>query len=99
MTYWGRGGYTEFDPKKINNTKQCVCNGVILNVMSLYTGVPQGSTLGLLLFLICIIDLPCIFENTKCMMFADNTVLFQSLNNSVGLNNEAKESLDKMYTW
>ena len=84
----------------LHNRKQCVlCNGKRSIVKALHTGVPQGSTLGPLLFLIYINDLPLMFKNTKCMMFADDTVLYQSLNNIVGLYEEVQESLDKMYVW
>ena len=83
------------------NRKQCVLyKGFKSNINSLSTGVPQGSTLGPLLFLIYVNDLPNLFtKNTKCMMFADDIVLYQSCINMDQLYRELQLSLDKMYTW
>lgn len=43
---------------------------------SMVTGVPQGSNLGPLLFLITINDIPKLLENCNCLMFADDIKLF-----------------------
>ena len=84
----------------LDRRKQCVLyNGIRPDVKKLYTGVPQGSTLGLLLFLIYVNDLPNVFANTKCMMFADDTVLYQSHPNINELYNQIQLSLNKMYSW
>ena len=39
-------------------------------------GVPQGSILGLLLFIILVNDMPTETKRCKTLMYADNTVLF-----------------------
>ena len=84
----------------LQNRKQCVLyNGEKSNIRSLSTGVPQGSTLGPLLFLLYINDLPCLFDQTKCMMFADDTVLYQTNDNVQCLYDERQGSLDKMQRW
>ena len=82
------------------NRKQCVLyKGIRSEVKKLYTGVPQGSTLGPLLFLIYVNDLPKLFEHTNCMMFADDTVLYQSHADSTELYNQVQMSLNKMHKW
>ena len=84
----------------LNNRKQCVLyNGTRSEVRELYTGVPQGSTLGPLLFLIYVNDLPNMFVSTNCMMFADDTVLYQSHSDIDELYTQIQESLNKMYNW
>ena len=84
----------------LENRKQSVLyNGIRSSVKDLITGVPQGSTFGPLLFLLYVNDLPNVFENTKCMMFADDTVLYHSHETMQGLYNELQNSLDKMNNW
>ena len=56
----------------------CTIRGIRYNIKTLTTGVPQGSTLGPLLFLIYVNDLPKTIVGANCMMFADDTVLYQS---------------------
>ena len=53
----------------------CTVNGVLLDPEQLSCGVPQGTILGLLLFLIYINDLPNCVKYSSTRMFADDTNL------------------------
>ena len=58
----------------LSNRKQYFqLNGVDSKVNDINVGVPQGSCLGPLLFLVCINDRLCIVENFKVSMYADDT--------------------------
>lgn len=47
---------------------------------SVSSGVPQGSHLGPLLFILFMNDVPRIFEFSKCLMYADDLKIFRSIN-------------------
>lgn len=74
-------------------------NGASSTVREVNLGVPQGSVLGPLLFLICINDLPNISESFKSVIFADDTTLvFKNSNLSI-LENICNNELEKFYQW
>ena len=58
---------------------QCVyCNGLFSDLRAIKFGVPQGSNLGPLLFLIYINDLPNVSSRLYFILFADDTNVFYS---------------------
>ncbi|CAB4019289.1 Hypothetical predicted protein, partial [Paramuricea clavata] len=61
-----------------NRTQMCSVNGTLSRKKLIACGVPQGSILGPLLFLVYINDLPNSLEYSSTRMFADDTTLTAS---------------------
>ena len=55
--------------------------GLFSNKEIVTTGVPQGSILGLILFLCYTNDISLICNNTKMLLYADDTVMFRTMCN------------------
>ena len=55
---------------------QYVVNNQLSPALELYTGVPQGSILGPLLFSLYINDLPSVCHNVETQLYADDTVMY-----------------------
>ena len=55
---------------------QVACNGCLSKENTLLTGVPQGSILGPLLFLILFNDAVDVIEHSSILKYADDTVLY-----------------------
>ena len=62
-------------------------------------GVPQGSVLGPLLFIIYVNDLPQISNLIKTIMFADDTVLSFRGNSMEGISQTCNAELATFYDW
>ena len=79
MHYGVRGLPLEWFSSYLNDrTKQVLCNNQLSGTLKINCGVPQGSILGRLLFLIYANDFSSCITKGKTIMFADDTNLFFS---------------------
>jgi exonuclease III len=85
----------------LNNRKQYVeCSGYTSNMMNITTGVPQGSILGPLLFLIYLNDFSKASEHFTMINFADDTALVSNLRTNANLTSQETETeLNKISDW
>ena len=56
-------------------TQYVDCNGVSSSIREIETGVPQGSILGPLLFIIYMNDIHTVSDNLNFILYADDTTL------------------------
>ena len=82
----------------VNRRQRVVLNGKCSNWETITSGVPQGSVLGPLLFLIYIND---IVENVNCdiKLFADDTSLFQVVRGEARTALELNRDLERIRLW
>ena len=82
-----------------NRTQQVLLEGNMSSPINVTSGVPQGSVLGPLLFLIYINDLPDYIQNNSTVkMFADDTIMYHSITNQQDTN-ALQEDLDALQRW
>ncbi len=79
--------------------QQVQCNGVLSMFKSIKYGVPQGSNLGPLLFLLYINDLPNATKVLKYILFADDTNAFCSNDSLSELIHIINEELKMLLDW
>ena len=83
----------------LHNRKQRVTlNGFYSDYSSIESGVPQGSVLGPLLFLVYINDLEKNIKS-KVRSFADDTMLYSIVNDPVLTADHLNHDLNVIYQW
>ena len=82
-----------------NRYQQCIYNDVISDKLKVITGVPQGTILGPILFLIYINDITKSSSLCKFTMFADDTTLYFENTSAELLNYICQTELKNINKW
>lgn len=84
----------------LTNRKQVVgYQNVMSDFQSITSGVPQGSILGPLLFILLVNDLPSTVARCTLLMYADDTVLFYSAKDVNVIEEKLNEDLGLIGNW
>ena len=75
----------------VNNTKS--------DFKQISYGVPQGSILGPLLFLLFINDLPLYTDNVTTDLYADDTTLYDIQDSVEQIENNLQIAINNFYQW
>ena len=83
----------------LTNRSQFVkINNSVSDNLNVTSGVPQGSVLGPTLFIYFINDLPNVVTNNNVKIFADDTKVYKSINDSED-NKCLQSAIDEMFLW
>ena len=73
--------------------------GAVSDLKPVNIGVPQGSTVGPLMFIVYINDLPKVLHSAKSLMYADDTVLYLSSNYTKEVRRKLQSDLINIEKW
>lgn len=82
-----------------NRTQRTFVNGTYSDPAIITYGVPQGSVLGPVLFLLFINDVTNLIDPDSIFLYADDTVLYQSGNSVQEVHNQLQLKLDHFVDW
>ena len=82
-----------------NRTRKCSVNGSVSDSQPLTCGIPQGTILGLLLFILYINDLPNCLVNSHPRIYAGDTHLTFANNDVAYLEENMNDDLTKITEW
>ena len=95
-----RGPIYQWIKSFLSNRKQFVNIGNSSSeILDTKMGVPQGSTLGPLLFILYINDMSNSFENLNIVHFADDSTLHTSLTKNINIAPQINTKLSYINTW
>jgi hypothetical protein len=101
MNHYGIRGTANkwFESYLSNRSQYCIFGGKKSEESTISCGVPQGSILGPLLFLLYINDLGTIFQNFSSILFADDSNLITSANSIDSLERNINQDTPILTNW
>ena len=101
LKYYGIGQHTLnwFTSYLYERYQKTTVHGISSEFLPIQSGIPQGSILGPLLFIMHINDLPLVLKKCKINMYADDTILYYASNDFSELENKVKEDLVNVKKW
>ena len=82
-----------------NRVQRTVCNNSTSNPLEVVCGVPQGSVLGPLLFLVYVNDMSSAIGNSSYQLYADDTVVYKAGMNIDEITRQLQEDLVNLSKW
>jgi hypothetical protein len=100
LQWYGIGGklLCWFESYLTDRRQRVVINGVNSQWLPVLSGVPQGSIMGPLLFLLYIDDISSSLNYSKIMVFADDTKLYMTINSELDCH-KLQADLNEIINW
>ena len=95
--YGIRGSTLRWIMSFLSDRKKLIIEGAVSHTVKVTSGVPQGSVLGPILFLIYINDLPNSLSS-KVRIFADDAIVYREIN-SLQSCLELQNDINKLMAW
>jgi hypothetical protein len=101
LTYYGilNKQHNWFKSYLHERSQVVVCHNTLSDTASTSIGVPQGSVLGPILFLLFSNDLPNNVSSGSCNMFADDTILYVNGENAPDVEGKLQSCVNEAQKW